>query len=287
MPARRRQIAEAVLPDTRAGMNDHAVADKGMNHRRARTDRAIAPDGDAGSDHRAGCDQCPRADFSAGSDHRQRIDGDARLQPRGRMHPRIGRAAGRAEQRGRPQRRRKQRTRHRDEGAVRLRHHQHGEPFRRPRGKARRQQASAGARHGERVEIFRVVEKRDVGRPRPIKRRNVADAPVERRAGPRLGAGERDDLSDRQLAVGWKEIRHRLGPGADREARSEPRTAAELEPLRTVVRLFQERIGEIETQRAERRIPDQAGADGHARGCAIGVLQGAIAANNRRPRYSW
>jgi hypothetical protein len=44
--------------------------------------------------------------------------------------------------------------------------------------------------------------------------------------------------------------------GADREARSEPRTAAELEPLNAVIRLLQDRVGEIETQRPERRVPD-------------------------------
>ena len=44
--------------------------------------------------------------------------------------------------------------------------------------------------------------------PRAIKRRNIADAPVEWRLRPRLGAGEPDDLLDRQLAVGWEEMRH-------------------------------------------------------------------------------
>src|SRR5271167_4063315 len=60
----------------------------------------------------------------------------------------------------------------------------------------------------ERIEIFRIVEKANVGRPRAIKRRNIADAPVEWRPRPRLGAGEPDDLLDRQLAVGWEEMRH-------------------------------------------------------------------------------
>ena len=34
---------------------------------------------------------------------------------------------------------------------------------------------------------------------------------VERNAGARLGAGERDDLGDRQVARGWEEIRHATG----------------------------------------------------------------------------
>jgi hypothetical protein len=95
-----------------------------------------------------------------------------------------------------------------NEGAVRLGRDQHGKLVGRLRGKARRRQADAGAGRRERIEIFRIVEKRDVGRPRAIKRRDIADAPVERRMRPRLGAGELDDFLDRQLAVGWEEIRH-------------------------------------------------------------------------------
>ena len=44
MPARRRQIAEAVLADARAGMDDHAVADQRVNDRGAGADRAVAAD---------------------------------------------------------------------------------------------------------------------------------------------------------------------------------------------------------------------------------------------------
>src|SRR6202022_3165819 len=38
--------AEAVLPDAAAGMDDHAVADQRVDHRRAGADRAVAADMD-------------------------------------------------------------------------------------------------------------------------------------------------------------------------------------------------------------------------------------------------
>ena len=89
-------------------------------------------------------------------------------------------------------------ARNHHEGAVGLGRDQHGKLVGRLRGKARRREADAGAGRREPIEIFRIVEKRDVGRARAI----------ERRIRPRLGAGELDDLLDRQIAVGWEEIRH-------------------------------------------------------------------------------
>jgi hypothetical protein len=50
---------------------------------------------------------------------------------------------------------------------------QHGKLVRRLRGKARRRHADVGAGRRERIEIFRIVEKRDVGRARAIKRRDA------------------------------------------------------------------------------------------------------------------
>lgn len=41
--------------------------------------------------------------------------------------------------------------------------------------------------------------------------------------------------------------------------------SAELEPPRTIVRPSQDRISEIEAQQTERRVPDQARPDRHAR----------------------
>ena len=93
--ARRRQIAEAVLADARAGMDDHAVADQRVEHRGAGADRAVASDSDAGTDHRAGRDERARPDFGAGPDHRQRIDDHARLDPR-RSDARAHRPSGRS-----------------------------------------------------------------------------------------------------------------------------------------------------------------------------------------------
>ena len=52
------------------------------------------------------------------------------------------------------------------EGAVELGRDQHGKLVGRLRGKARRREADAGAGRRERIEIFRIVEKRDVGRAR-------------------------------------------------------------------------------------------------------------------------
>ena len=44
MPLRTRKIAEPVLTDARAGMNDDAIADQGAEHRGAGADRAVASD---------------------------------------------------------------------------------------------------------------------------------------------------------------------------------------------------------------------------------------------------
>ena len=74
MALRRRQIAEPVLADAGAGMDDHAVADQRVQHRRAGADRAIAADRDARADHGAGRDQRASADLGARADHRERID---------------------------------------------------------------------------------------------------------------------------------------------------------------------------------------------------------------------
>ena len=46
MALRTWQIAEAVLADTSAGMDDHAIPDQRMQHRGAGADRAVASDAD-------------------------------------------------------------------------------------------------------------------------------------------------------------------------------------------------------------------------------------------------
>ena len=70
-------------------MNDHAVADQRMDDRRAGADRAIAADADPRTDHRAGRDQRAGADLGSRPDHRQRIDRDARFEPRRGMYLRA------------------------------------------------------------------------------------------------------------------------------------------------------------------------------------------------------
>ena len=171
-----------------------------------------------GADYRSGADQRTGADFGLGSNHGQRIDGDTRFESGGGMDARIRGAAGRFEQRGRPQRRRKEGARDCDKSAIRLRRDQHGERLRSLRRKARRSEADAGARRRQRIEIFLIVEKGDVARPSSIERRNVTNAPIERRVRPRRGAGELGDLFDRQRVVGGEEIRHGFGPGKERGA---------------------------------------------------------------------
>ncbi len=86
MALRTWQIAETVLADAGAGMDDHAIADQRMQDRGAGTDRAAAPDADIRTDNRAGRDQRAGADFGARSDDRHRIDGDAGFEARGWMH---------------------------------------------------------------------------------------------------------------------------------------------------------------------------------------------------------
>ena len=81
-------------------------------------------------------------------------------------------------------------------------------PTRRRCRKARRDQAGAGAGVSERIEIFRVVEKADVGRPGAIERRDIADAAVGRIAVTQLGVRQRRNLGDRQLAIGFDKSRH-------------------------------------------------------------------------------
>src|SRR5262249_54553768 len=55
--ALRLDIAEAVLPDRAARMDDHAISHQAMGDRAIGADHAAAPDPDLWSDHRAGIDQ--------------------------------------------------------------------------------------------------------------------------------------------------------------------------------------------------------------------------------------
>ena len=85
-------VAEAVLADHAARMNNDAVADQSMGDHRAGADRTLAADAHLGADRRAGADKRTGADFGAWADDRARIDDDAVFQARLRMHMRAGHA---------------------------------------------------------------------------------------------------------------------------------------------------------------------------------------------------
>ena len=77
-----RQIAEAILPDAHAGMDDDAVADQRMHDRRARADHAIAADAHIRADHGGRPDHRAGADFRARADHRRRDRSSRRISSR-------------------------------------------------------------------------------------------------------------------------------------------------------------------------------------------------------------
>ena len=68
------------------GMDDHAVADQRMNDRGAGADRAVAADATPGPITAPAPISVPAPISASRSDHRQRIDRDARFEPRGRMN---------------------------------------------------------------------------------------------------------------------------------------------------------------------------------------------------------
>src|SRR5215469_6896102 len=148
--------------------------------------------------------------------------------------------------------------------------------------KARRDQASAGAGRRQCGGIFRIIEKAEVGRAGGIERRNIADRTVGGVAGAKLGARQGSDGARGELAIRYDKIPHVagvvLGPP------SEFRAAAEREELGAVVGLFEDRIGEIEAQRPEWRIPDDAAAGRGAHRRAVGKLHGAVAIESRGRR---
>ena len=100
-PAAAEREAEAVLPDMRAGMNDHPVADQRRHDRGRCADRAVAADANLGADDRVGADDRAGADLRAPADHRPGVDDHARLEPRGRVNRGGPRNAGLAKNRAR------------------------------------------------------------------------------------------------------------------------------------------------------------------------------------------
>ena len=79
--------AEAVLPDMRARMDDHPVADQRRHDRRRRADRAVAADAHLRADDRVGADHRAGADLGAAARSRRR--------GRRRRPPRAARRDGR------------------------------------------------------------------------------------------------------------------------------------------------------------------------------------------------
>src|SRR5664279_2127164 len=79
-------VAEAILTDLAAGVDNDPVADQRVRDHRPAADGAIAPDPHLGTDHRGRPDDAAAADFGARSNHRTGLDRDAAFQPRARMH---------------------------------------------------------------------------------------------------------------------------------------------------------------------------------------------------------
>src|ERR1700691_1549472 len=67
------KIAEAVLTDTSAGMDDDPIPDQRVRDGRARADDAIAADRTGLADGRTGRDERSRTDFGIRTDDRERI----------------------------------------------------------------------------------------------------------------------------------------------------------------------------------------------------------------------
>ncbi len=193
-------VAEPVLADPGARMHDHAVAHQGVDQRHMRADGAVAPDPDLRPDHRPGVNHRAGADLRARPDHRARIDRDAAFEPRARMNERAGSDAARSEQRRRPQRIAEQRPRHGDKGLIGRARAQHADMRRCIGGETLRGQADAGLAGAELAGIFRLVEKRQVGRQRPVERCHAVDAAIEVGAAGWLGAGQRSDLTHGEAA---------------------------------------------------------------------------------------
>ena len=148
-------VAETVLADAAAGMDDDAIADQRMRDRAAGADPAVAADRDVGTDDGVCGDDAARADFRARSDDGAGIDRDfafesgpsdgrSRLRKCRRLEQRTP-AAGIADRAFGARRRR------RDKGARSCRT---SEPLRRVIDKALRHQAGAGAGLFQRVDEF-------------------------------------------------------------------------------------------------------------------------------------
>src|SRR5215203_6634367 len=97
-------VAEAILADAHAGVEDDAVAEHRVADGDLRGDGAVAADADTRPDDAVGADARPRPDLGPGPDDRARIDDDPLSEPRRRMDEGVRRHAALAEARLRPRR---------------------------------------------------------------------------------------------------------------------------------------------------------------------------------------
>ena len=222
---RARHVAEAVLADAGARVQDHAVAELRMDDRAARPDRAIAADTDIRADHRVGADEGAGADLDARADHGAGVDRHAGAELCRRMHVRAGHHAIGLVGRDRPQPVAIELARHQDEGAVGLARAEQVDVRRHLALEASGGQHRAGLGGRERGGEFRIVDEAEVGGAGVIDRRDVGDPMRQRRSVPWNRTGQRRDLGESQRfrAAHWT---HRLAPRVARsgEARIMPAT---------------------------------------------------------------
>ena len=253
---RSHHVAEPVLADVAAGMNDHPIADQGMRDRGVGADRAIAADAHVRSDDGAGADQRPGADLGPRSDDGARIDGHPVLDARRRMHDGAGRDALRLEQRGRSCSVRKQPPRHLDEGPIGFRREQDADAVRHAAREALDGEAGAGAGRHELIQVFGLVEECEVAGAGAVERRYSGDAPLGLGGAMRLGPRDGGNLAHGEPMSAMEEKRPaHAGVTAARGPGSKSRAAAETEPLDSVIGLRRQRERVVEAERSKRRLP--------------------------------
>ena len=163
--------AEAVLADRHARMDDHIIADQGVGDHSTRADEAVPPDGAAITDDGAGGDARARAYLGLGADDRARLDGDTRFQAGAGVDMSGIRWGASSRLRG-ARFRIEERERFRI-GAVGLRRQQHRRCGGSARGVLGLDEAGAGPGLRELRQIFRIVEKGDIGGAGRIERADV------------------------------------------------------------------------------------------------------------------
>src|SRR5262245_45438826 len=117
---RSHDVAEAILSNSAAGMDDDAIPDQAVGNHGVGADRALPADTDSGADYRASGDERAGPDLGLGSDHATGIDRDSTLEACRRVDERPRRHGARGEQAGWTQCVRKERTRDFHEGTIRL-----------------------------------------------------------------------------------------------------------------------------------------------------------------------